>query len=419
MSERKVRKIKTLWKKNKENIQIKKQTHENKEKIENMEGVAKVLPIGDQNFILGSDYRDDGYILEDGFDFSNLDYKRYNVEEYKDFLTNSNNVRLTPNLLLDPIEINNDVPIKTIRTSGVPIENIIYGDLPKQDNEIMISLDYAIYLASQMNLDNLENLVDKNISLNAKKDKAGIFYEDSNKPISKLSYIISGIYIPSYNNGTSGIVYPYNSNDSIVLDNNLGLDHPKIWFEQTTYEEVAYDAIYDNYPSDLEYISMDKFRELYPDEKYYQGFYIKTKSSEDIDNLSKKIETYDPHIEIINNYEIENGSNYLMFKTQIRNILILIFIIFIIFLIVIIFLLKYYNLSLKFNKENLSFYSYSKKEIESYITFERSKLFKLILFIVILFIILAILIKSFISIFLFLILLCVILVLLKVLIKEG
>ncbi len=394
-------------------------TNDNKEFLTNMNGVNKVIPIAAYNYTIGTSIREDGYILEDGFDFSTLDYKRYEVESYKGYLMDSDEVRFEPSYLLNPNEVNDNVPVQYVKTSGVGIEKILYGTLPKKDNEIMISLDYAVYLASEKNLDNLDDLVNKEIILNGKKDEYHTFYENSNNDVVKFNYIISGIYVPYYNDGYTNIIYPYNKDYTIVMDNNFGIDHPKIWNGDITYDQVAYDDLFGSYPNNLEYIPMDEFKKIYPDSKYYAGFYIEADSAKDIENLSKTISSYDPHIELMNNYVIEHGKNYLMFKNKIRNICILIGIVFVLFVIAIIFLLRYYNLSLKFNRENLAFYSYSKDDVATYVKFERSKLFIGILFIVIFFIILALLIKSFISIVLYLVLLLIVLVLLNLFIKRS
>lgn len=394
-------------------------TKDNKDFLTNMDGVNKVIPIGDHNSSVGSSIREDGYILEDGFDFSNLDYKRYGVEKYQGSLNSSNEARLDPSVLLDPNEVNDNIPVQVVRTSGVGIEEILYGTLPKKDNEIMLPLDYAVYLASEKNLDSLDDLVDKEIVLNGKKDKDNTFYEDNSNELVKFKYNISGIYISYNGKGYSSIVYPYNKDNIDVIDNNLALNHPDIYFGDITYDQVAYDELFASYPSDLEYIPMDDFEKMYPDSKYYSGFYVEADSAKDIENLSKTISAYDPHIELMNNYMIEHGKNYLMFKNKIRNVCILIGIVFVLFVIAIIFLLRYYNLSLKFNRENLAFYSYSKDDVATYVKFERNKLFKIILFIVIFFVILALIIKSLISIVLYTFLLFIVFVLLRLFIKRS
>lgn len=358
-------------------------TDKDLEELKNQEYIKNIIPIGDNNKILQYEEREDGKVVGPNIKYGDLNYEKYNLKNYQ--YQFDSDIGIKASYLLSPNVVNENSSEMSIRTSDVKIEKVLYGSLPKENTDkVMIDIYYAMYLANENGIDNLEELIDSELKLQLKTaPDDNVAYSMIKGEPEEEAYSISGIYLPyklSVESNKTSVVYPYDSSLEIVQNNNTGIKHPKMYYGDVSYLQFTYDQIKGVYEGlGSEYISLKEYENIYPQDLYYSGFYVEVEKSEDLEKLTKDIAKYDPYIEIKNNYVTEQGKNYSLIKDLIINRLIILFIIIVLYVLIIFMLLKYYKLLIQSSTKILEFYAYDQKNINQYINAENKLINKLII----------------------------------------
>ena len=354
-------------------------TTNDKEKIIESGLVKKIIPVGSLNKIYAFDIRDDKIVLDLEVLSRELNYEKYNLEQIKP--EQEIQYLHIPSYVLDPNVVTKNLPIGMVRTSLAPIREL-YGELPKDEsNEILLNLPAAIYFADKLGLNKLEDLIGKEIEivgkrqLPMKKPTGKKSANPTKMPKQKYSkkfkvkHKISGINLSQDIEELEKFVitYAYNPKGETIQDNNPGLEHDSKYYPGDFWMKREFSPTNGMYELiGAEYMDFAAFKEKFKDEKMNIGFYIETNNEEDTKKLTEMIRSYDPYIEIYNNYTTSQGSNFRI----LQNILIKAVALFVIglglYFMLIKLLFKYYKLRITQTKETLNLFGVNEEDIKVY-----------------------------------------------------
>lgn len=236
-------------------------------------------------------------LVNQSIDLEKLNYKKYGMEKYK---TGGIAINTLQPLSQSAKQINK-IPDSLFNIYNV--KKMMFGAYP-QDNseEILIDPLTAVYYAEQLNLNKLEDLIGKDVTIKTDKN------DGTGKTFGK-KYRVSGIYEPKniieeMMEGTSGEskqamltgYASYSDKNETVVSNDFVLANENFPKETRAAEEMLLKQKYEE--SRLEY-----HPDYYKDGiNYYPGLYVEVKNEKDVEKLTKAIREYDENIEINNNY---------------------------------------------------------------------------------------------------------------------
>lgn len=293
---------------------------------------------------------DHEYFIDFDMHGEDLDYARYELPEFRIEYSGS-----SVNYLNSPKSINSGLPLEY---TG-PINNKLIGDFPEDNSdEIAINPYLAVYWAQKYNLNNLDDLVGREIEINEKKRSEDEWeYNDSDEKVEKVKYKVSGIFefiddqsiLFPYSEETSNLINPWNKNDDLTRESAL------LQFN-TQKQRFTIDDIPD-------------LRTLYP------GFYVEVKNSDDMKKLTEEIMDYDKYIFLDSNYSRLHTNNFQQMKNYIIKQLLIILIIYLVLIILLIIIINIYIIEVQKIITRLSLLGFDDEEIKKYQRQERSEIF--------------------------------------------
>ncbi len=300
--------------------------------LNNLDYVKTVIPIPSRNIIDSSAFQ--------------IENQKYLFEQ---IITIDDN-QLVDDLSLDmsgtySVYLSNLVyPYKYLKNVPFALENskLYAGDYPKDNSdEILIPLEYAIYLIDENEFDNIDSIVNSKITLNL---------IDSNENEVDKQFIISGIYNSPENMSTERQIY-YSFNQQTEIYNKNLCNYP---YSDNSQEDRKR--------------CLEAWGYKYSDDfGVAPSLYVEVKSSDDLKNLDELIYEFDPFIEVANNYTINEKTNKVLFKSFIQKKLILISIFMIIFVVLQLSIKKLYINELNEPINVLKTYGYSDAQINKII----------------------------------------------------
>ena len=327
-------------------------TNEFYEELKNQDEVSYITPIS----IYGRSVGRDKYEVKLQIDTSILDYQKYGMEDYNYGNTIFN---VEENSCIEPKRVNEN-GINTCLPSG----KLIYGEYPDDNsNQIVIDVYMAMHFAQEKELENLEELIGQEVEIDVNYDGMIDVKGNELSGDKTLTFIVSGISEPLIQD-FEYFMLPYEIGSVEDIRN-----HP--WYDISLYPELSSkeDALLD---------FLAPYRSLgFPEpvvgdlpplkDNAYPGFYIETKTPEDIPILIEKIKDYDPYITFKSNYTADHSSNFVYMKKYYIKKSIELVVFFSIFLLSIIFMMKYYTNILEENIKKFKRFGFENDEILKYI----------------------------------------------------
>lgn len=297
------------------------------ELLKGIDGVSKIYPyIGDGG--IETLYSLDDRKIEGSYNISNLDTSKYLSKNQN--INNINNdtdeVSVEFSQLMYPVDYIKDFP------SAFSQGRLIYGDYPIKDNEILIDENLALIAMKDLNIDNIEDLINKEIIIPTKKLTC---FNDCD--VKENSYKISGIYDNFKLSDGSYIVMTHDGNTNIE-------------------KRALNDEDYDYYYSELETVADEDLIDI-PNYETFKDNLVKEGGNisnitilvdeDKYENVLNEVKKMFPS-NLITGYKL---SNYKFKVFSKKEILVLI----VIFILSLIFLNKYFK-TLKTNIRVVDFY---------------------------------------------------------------
>ncbi len=303
------------------------------ELLKGIEGVSKIYPYiasgGTENLSSLDDRKIDG-----SYNISNLDTSKYLSKNQN--INNVNNatdeVSVEFSQLMYPVDYINDFP------SAFSLGQLIYGNYPIKNNEILIDENLALIVMKKLNIDNIEDVINKEVKIPTKE-----LICFNNCDIEERSYKITGIYNNFKLSEASYVVMAHDGKTNIQRRslNNEDYEYYYSELEIVADEELIDVPNYETFKGNLDKEGGDinGITILVDEDKY--------------DSVLNKVQELFPS-NLVNGYKISDYKLELFSK---KEILVLI----VIFILSLIFLNKYFK-TLKTNILVTDFYGGSIKD---------------------------------------------------------
>lgn len=277
------------------------------------------------------------YKYEQTLNYQSLDYAKFGLEEYKE---NDEFSPVSLQNLIYPHDFASNTPYVSTAIGG----KIIAGNYPSDNsNQILIDVYSAIYLATQNDKANIEDLLGESITVPLTDDNVQYEWE----------FQISGIYVAD-NVGESVIYASYDPKAEIVQRNDCSLypDKESIEYGRCLKNDANFDL-------DVE-LTAEKEAEIGD----YAAIYIKVRDDEAEKQVYEKIKKYDPYIYIDSNYGRAQSTSFVYFKHYYQKLVLLLLLTIISFSIIIFGIKKLLEVEFAKIDKTLILFAFKTQEIQ-------------------------------------------------------